>query len=52
MISEFVKLLIGFIIIGLFLWILVKAHLYFSKDNIPILPIMTPPASTTTVVSR
>ena len=36
-VSEFVKLMIGFIIIGIFLWLFIKVHLHFSKDNVPIL---------------
>jgi len=28
--------LIGMIIVSFFIWVLIKVHLYFSKDNVPI----------------
>ena len=27
---------IGLVIVGFLIWIIVKVHLYFSKDNVPI----------------
>jgi putative effector of murein hydrolase len=36
MILEIFHYLIGFIIVGILLWILNKTHEYFSKDNKPL----------------
>lgn len=35
-IFDMIHYLIGFIILGFLLWIIIIAHNYFSKDNIPI----------------
>lgn len=29
--------LIGLLIVGILVWCLIKIHLYFSKDNVPIM---------------
>jgi hypothetical protein len=35
-IFDMIHYLIGFIIVGCLLWLLIKVHIYFSKDNKPI----------------
>jgi len=35
-ILDLIHYLIGFIIVGFFIWVIVKLHNYFSKDNVPI----------------
>jgi hypothetical protein len=35
-IFDLIHYLIGLVIVGLLVWLLIKIHLYFSKDNIPI----------------
>jgi hypothetical protein len=35
-IFDIIHYLIGFIIVSLLVWIIIRIHNYFSKDNIPI----------------
>lgn len=35
-IFDIIHLLIGSIIVSFIIWIIIKTHLYFSKDNIPL----------------
>jgi hypothetical protein len=35
-IFDLIHYLIGLLIVGLLVWGIIKLHLYFSKDNIPI----------------
>ena len=35
-IFDLINYLIGLLIVGLLVWGIIKLHLYFSKDNIPI----------------
>ncbi len=35
-IVDMIHYLIGFIILGFFLWVIISTHNYFSKDNISI----------------
>jgi hypothetical protein len=39
-IFDIIHYLIGIIIVSFLIWILVKIHLYFSKNNIPIEELM------------
>jgi len=34
---DLIHYLIGLIIVAFILWCLIKIHIYFSKDNVPIL---------------
>lgn len=35
-IVDMIHYLIGFIFLGLFLWLIIQTHNYMSKDNIPL----------------
>ena len=37
---DIIHYLIGLIIVGFVVWILIKIHLYFSRNNIPIEPVI------------
>ena len=37
---DIIHYLIGLIIVGFVVWILIKIHLYFSKNNMPIEPVI------------
>lgn len=39
-IFSIIHTLIGFIILAFLLWILIQTHNFFSKDNIPIQPLI------------
>jgi hypothetical protein len=36
MLIDLIKFFIGSAILVFILWVLIKTHLYFSKDNVPI----------------
>ena len=36
---DIIHYIIGFVIVGFLVWLLIKTHIYFSKDNINILPL-------------
>jgi ATP/ADP translocase len=40
---DIIHYLIGLIIVGFLIWIFIKIHLYFSKNNIPIEPVIDKP---------
>lgn len=40
---DIIHYIIGLIIVGFVVWILIKIHLYFSKNNIPIEPVIDKP---------
>jgi hypothetical protein len=38
-IFDIIHYIIGLVIVGFLVWLLIKTHIYFSKDNINILPL-------------